>query len=98
VNSRMENREILGAALDALDRLLKMFMIERYVYLGLTAVSFLMVIFVAYQLVSSESVNKTILLAVFGSSGLIAASSARISWFFNRAFTLIESVIKRISQ
>ena len=98
MNSRMENREILSAALDALDRLLKMFMIERYVYLALTAVSFLMVIFVAYQLVASESVNKTILLAVFGSSGLIAASSARISWFFNRAFTLIESVIKRISQ
>ena len=94
----MEKKELLSAALDALDRLLRMFMVERFVYLALTTVSFLMLLYTAYLLVTTESANKEILIAVFGSSGLIAASSARISWFFNRAFSLIENLIKELSK
>ena len=94
----MDNKEILTTALDALDRLLKMFMVERYVYLGLTAFSFLLLIYTAYLLVTKDAVDTQMLVAIFGSTGLIAASSARISWFFNRAFTLIEDLIRGISK
>lgn len=94
----MDNKEILGAALDALDRLLKMFMIERYVYLILTAFSFLLLVYTAFLLVTKETANTQMLVAIFGSTGLIAASSARISWFFNRAFSMIEELIKGLSK
>lgn len=94
----MDNKELLSTALDALDRLLKMFMVERYVYLGLTAFSFLLLIYTAYLLVTKDNIDTQMLVAIFGSTGLIAASSARISWFFNRAFTLIEDLIRGISK
>jgi hypothetical protein len=94
----MESKELLEAALNALDRLLKMFIVERFVYLALTALSFLLLVYAAYLLVAAKSANTDVLLAIFGSSGLVAASSARISWFFNRAFTLIENLIKEISK
>jgi len=94
----MENKELLSSTLDALDRLMKMFVVERYVYLALTAASFLLLLYTGYIFVSTQTANKEVLIAIFGSSGLIAASSARISWFFNRAFTLVENLIKRISQ
>lgn len=84
----------LRETLDALDRLLKMFMVERYVYLALTVASFAILLIFAYQLATTRSASVEVLTAVFGGSGLIAASSARISWFFNRAFTLIEKLIQ----
>ena len=94
----LDKKELLTTSLDALDRLLKMFMVERYVYLVLTAFSFLLLIYAAYMLVTSESANTATLVAVFGSTGLIAASSARISWFFNRAFTLVEELVRGASK
>jgi len=94
----MDNKEMLTTALDALDRLLKMFVVERYVYLALTAFSFLLLIYTAYLIISKDTVDTQMLVAIFGSTGLIAASSARISWFFNRAFSLIEDLIRGISK
>jgi hypothetical protein len=94
----LTQEELLNAALNALDRLLKMFIVERYVYLALTALSFLLLIYAGYLLITVKSANTEVLVAIFGSSGLVAAASARISWFFNRAFTLVEDLIKRISQ
>ena len=94
----MENKELLDAALNALDRLLNMFMVERYVYLALTALSFVLLVYAGYLMITTNGANTEVLVAIFGGSGLVAASSARISWFFNRAFTLIEDLIKRISQ
>lgn len=83
----------LQDTLDALDRLLKMFMVERYVYLALTVASFAILLIFGFQLATTRTASVEVLTAVFGGSGLIAASSARISWFFNRAFTLIEKLI-----
>lgn len=94
----MENKELLEAALNALDRLLRMFMVERYVYLALTALSFVLLLYAGYLMVATKSLNTEVLVAVFGGSGLVAASSARISWFFNRAFSIVEDLIKRMSQ
>lgn len=94
----MESKELVETALNALDRLLRMFTIERYVYLALTAVSFLLLLYAGFLIATAKEANTEVLVAVFGSSGLVAASSARISWFFNRAFTLIEDLIRRIGQ
>ncbi len=94
----MDNKELLDAALNALDRLLNMFMIERYAYLALTVLSFALLLYAGILMITTNGANTEVLVAVFGGSGVVAASSARISWFFNRAFTLIEDLIKRISQ
>lgn len=97
-NKEIVNKEILNVSLDALERLLKMFVVERYVYLALTALSFVLLLYTAYLLVATQGPDKTILIAVFGSSGLVAASSARITWFFNKAFSLVEVLIKKLSR
>lgn len=95
----MDKKEkALVAALNALERLLKIFEIERYVYLVLTAISFFLLLYTVYLLIDKNFANTQILLAVFGSAGLIAASSARISYFFNKAFSLIEALIRDISK
>ena len=94
----MEKKEMLDAAMDALDRLMRMFALERYVYLALTGVSFVLLIYTAYLLVVSERANTAALVGIFGSSGLIAASSGRISWFFNKAFNLVERLIQDLSK
>jgi len=91
----MEQRDLLNATLDALDRLMKMFMIERYVYLVLTAASFLIMLYAAYLLITKGSLTTDVLVALFGGSGIVTVSSARISWFFNRAFSLVEELVKR---
>jgi hypothetical protein len=84
----------LTDTLDAVDRLLKMFVVERYVYLVLTIASFLILLIFGYQVATTKQANTEVVVAVFGGSGLVAASSARISWFFNRAFSLIERLIQ----
>lgn len=94
----MDKKELLEATLNALDRLLKMFMVERYLYLLLTAVSFALLLYAGYLMLSAKSLNTEVLVAIFGGSGLVAVSSARISWFFNRAFTIVEDLIKRIAE
>jgi hypothetical protein len=94
----MEKQEVLETAIDALERLLKIFAPERYVYLVLTAFSFLLLLFVAYQLLTSQSPNTQMLVAIFGGTGLIAVSSARISWFFNKAFTLLAGLIEDLKK
>jgi hypothetical protein len=91
------DREELKDTLDALDRLMRMFAAERYVYLILAVLSFATLLIFAYQLVTTKNASIEVLTAVFGGSGLVAASAARITWFFNRAFTLIERLVQGAS-
>ncbi|RZS56551.1 hypothetical protein [Sphaerotilus mobilis] len=93
-----QNRQLVETAMDALDRLLRLFQVERIVYLVLTGVSFVMLLAAGYMIVTTEKADTTSLVAVFGSTGLVTASSARISHFFNRAFTLVESLISNLSK
>ncbi len=92
----MELKDAIPAALEAIERLLKAFAVERYVYLVLTAVSFMLLIYTGYLLLNRDNLNTELVVALFSSSGLIAASSARISLFFNKAFTIIEKLFERI--
>jgi hypothetical protein len=89
----MATRADLNNILYALDRLLKMFTIERYVYLALTAISFAILLATGYQLALAKEPNKELLGTVFGASGLISIAAARITWFFNRAFSLVEKIV-----
>jgi len=91
-----EIKEMLTETLNALERLLNIFRIERIIHLIIGAVAFLMLLYAIVLLISSKDVTSSLLVSLFGSSGLIAASSARITYFFNKAFGLIEEIIRSI--
>lgn len=93
MDTNMDNSDKLKNALDALERLLRMFQAERYLYLALSVVSFLILLVFAFQMVTGPLPSSDLMIAVFGGSGLIAGASARLSWFFNRAFRVIEHII-----
>jgi prolipoprotein diacylglyceryltransferase len=89
------NKDILNQTLDALERLLKLFRIERIVYLCLVLVGFALLVYAVVQLLQShpQGLSPTVLAALFGSSGLITVSGARTTYLFNKAFKLVEHVI-----
>jgi hypothetical protein len=93
----MDNKELVKTALDALERLLRMFTAERYIYLGLAVFSFLLLMFGIVKILTEETVTTAVLVSIFGGSGLVGISSMRVVLFFNKSFKLIEELIRRIS-
>jgi hypothetical protein len=91
----MQKDDLLEAVLKAMERLMKLFAVERYVYLVLTAVSTILMLFVGYKLLSGSTPDKALLMAVCGGSGIIAAASMRTTWFFNKAFSLVAGVVSK---
>lgn len=85
---------ILNATLDALTRLLNLFRFERIIHVVIGIVAFLMLLYAITLLFRSNGVDTTLLVTLFGSTGLITVSSARITYFFNKAFNLIEDIIR----
>ena len=89
--------EILKDTLNALDRLLNLFRLERIIHLIVGVLAFLMLLYaIAVLLTRRKEMDTALLVSLFGSSGLIAVSSARITYFFNKAFNLVEHVIREL--
>lgn len=86
----------LKQTLDAIDRLLNLFRFERAIHLIVGVVSFALLLYAIYLLVSQNGLDKTMLIPLFGSAGLITVSSARITYFFNKAFNLIEIIVQAL--
>jgi hypothetical protein len=93
-----KNRRALKDTLDALERLLNLFRVERIVHLIVGIVAMVMLFYVIGAMLFSEKgkLDTALMVAIFGSSGLIAVSSARITYFFNKAFNLVEYVIQAL--
>ena len=89
-------REIVSIALNALERLLKLFRIERILHLCIGIIGFVLLVYAIIILLMDKKMDTTMLVALFGTSGLITASSARITFFFNKAFRLVEDIIKTL--
>jgi hypothetical protein len=77
-----------------------MFRVERIVHQVLNAVAFLMLLYAIWLTLNRDSkgISTTVLVALFGSSGLIAASSGRTTYFFNKAFRLVDDIIHSLIQ
>jgi hypothetical protein len=71
---------------------MNMFKVERYVYLVLTILSFVLLLYAAFRIITRDP-GVEVLISLFGSSGMIVVSSARIVYFFNKSFKLIEQLI-----
>ena len=86
-------KDALDQTLSALERLLRLFRLERVLHLAAGLIAFVMLIAAIVMLVRQKGVDTVMLVSLFGSSGLIAVSSARITYFFNKAFRLVEEVV-----
>ncbi len=91
-----ELEAVVNQTLSALERLMKMFALERILYLVCSVVSFVLLIVCLWGLISTGQVSVPQLSMIFGATGLIAASAARVSYFLNKSFDLISSIIQHL--
>ena len=92
-----EQQDLVNRTLDALDRLMRMFAFERILYLVCAIVSFILLIICLISWMQSQVISVPQLAMIFGASGLIAASAARVSFFLNKSFDLISSIIQQLA-
>jgi hypothetical protein len=88
--------DLVQDTLFALERLMKMFAMERMLYLLCSVVSFVLLLICLWSLIDTQQVQVPHLAAIFGASGMIAASAARVSYFLNRSFDLVASIIQHL--
>lgn len=95
VGEQRENvKDLLDVALGALKELLEVFRVERFVYLGVALASFGLLVYSFIGLVSEGRGTPTTMTMVLGGSGLATIAALRVSYFMNRGFALIESILR----
>jgi hypothetical protein len=93
----MADQDSVKAALDAIERMNRMFAVERFIYLGGAAAALVLLIYAGVLLVRADSFNFEQAGLLFGSGGLFAASGARAIYFLDRTYKLIEEIIRRLA-
>ena len=87
---------LIRETLFALESLMRMFAIERVLYLLCTLVGFVLLVASLWLLISTKQLNLAQLSGIFGSSGLIAVSATRVGFFLNKSFDLITKIIEKL--
>jgi hypothetical protein len=75
----------------AVERLAALFKVERFVYLGVTSVSFLLLVAVAARMLYQGSAQTSDWGLLFGSSGLITITANRVLQMWSQALRLVAS-------
>jgi uncharacterized membrane protein (UPF0136 family) len=78
--------------LHAVDILMKIFRMERILYLAFGIASFILFCYVGYR-TSLGQIQGLDMAALLGSTGVTAACSGRVVFFLNKAFNIIECVL-----
>jgi predicted Na+-dependent transporter len=91
------DKEIIKDTLDALERLMRMFSAERMLYLLGAVGSMALLLVAAYLMITAREVNYTQIGLIFGATGVAAATGARIAYFLNKSFNLVEDVVRTIT-
>jgi len=84
-------RTELQDRLHAVERLTKLFKLERMVHLGVTSIALLMLLASAGSLIYHGKAEQAELVAMFGSSGLITYTAGRLLHMWNQALRLLAS-------
>lgn len=79
----------LTSRMDAVERLVDLFYVERMVHLTVTSISLALLLGSAVYLIIIHEASLNILFGLFGSSGLIAYSSARLLRMWNQALAVL---------
>ena len=80
----------LSERLGAVERLIQLFRPERMVHLVVTSISLVMLLFSAAVLIYRSSADMTVLTGLFGSSGLITYSAARLLKMWDQALQVLQ--------
>lgn len=91
------DKESIAQTLDALERLMRMFQAERIIYLMSATASFVLLIYAAYLMFSSDQVTPAEVGLIFGATGVSAISGSRIAYFLNKSFNLIEDIVRSLT-
>jgi hypothetical protein len=81
----------LSERLDAIERLTRLFRLERMVHLAVTTISLVMLLMSAGTLIYQGTAGSAELTLMFGSSGLITYSAARLLHMWDQALSVLKS-------
>lgn len=91
------DEQIITRALDAVERMMRMFQIERILYLMCAMAAFGVLLYAAYMMFEKDGVTEAELALIFGASGLTTYSSRQLIVFLNRTFALIDDIVRKLS-
>lgn len=94
---KASEREALDAALDGLDRLLKVFRLERILYLLVALTSFVILAYTAIQMLRGVEITSEAAGWIFGGGSLATIAASGVGYFLHRAFKLIEDIIRQFT-
>jgi len=94
---KADERAALNDALNALERLMRIFGVERVLYLIVAFVSFLMLLYAGFRIFTEQHISIPTAAAVLGGSGLATAAATRVGFFLNKAFAIIEDIIRKFT-
>ncbi len=85
------NEPALRSRVLAVERLAALFRVERFVYLGVTGISFILLIAVAGKMLVQGTAQTTEWVLLFGSSGLITITANRVLQMWSQALRMVAS-------
>jgi hypothetical protein len=87
----MDDPQTLHSRVLAIERLTALFRLERFVYLWVTGVSFLLLIGVAGRMLFQGTAQTAEWVLLFGSSGLITITANRVLQMWSQALRMVAS-------
>jgi hypothetical protein len=87
----MSDQQTLRSRVLAIERLTALFRVERFVYLVVTGVSFLLLIGVAVRMLIQGTAQTAEWVLLFGSSGLITITANRVLQMWSQALRMVAS-------
>lgn len=92
-----DEKQALEQALNALERLMRIFQVERVLYLLGATASLILFVYAGYRLFSQGSITTADMVIILGATGVSTACSSRVAFFLNKAFQLIEDIIRKLT-
>ena len=87
----MANPQALQDRLEAVERLAALFRVERFVYLAITAISFLLLFAVAVRMFMQGTAQIAEWGLLFGSSGLITITANRVLQVWTQSLRMVST-------
>ena len=87
----MASPPILRDRVEAVERLAQLFKLERFVYLGVTAISFVLLLTIAVRIFIKGTAQIAEWGRLFGSSGLIPITGNRVLQMWSQALRMVAS-------
>src|SRR5688500_8374946 len=90
------DERVVKLALDAVERMIRMFQGERVIYLGSATAAVGLLVYAAFKIISAPEFQLESAGLMFGAGGLFAVSGARVIFLLNRTYDLTEDLIRKL--